>query len=65
LLEVNHVDRVADVELEDDVLGEDVLDGRDDVFRFPLGEFDRFRAALEDGTVFGEFGNLRELLRVG
>jgi len=45
---MDHVDSVADVELEDDVFGEDVLDARYDVFRFSFGEFDGFRAALED-----------------
>jgi hypothetical protein len=50
--------------LEDDVLLEDVLDDRDDVFGLGLGELDRPTAAPEDGSVGRQLGNLGELLGV-
>ena len=50
--------------LEDDMLGENVLDASDDVFRLALGQFDRFAAAAQYRTVRSEIGYFAELLSV-
>jgi hypothetical protein len=65
VFEVDCIDGVADVELEDDVVGEDVLDRRNNVLRLALRQLDRLRAASEDLTVLGKFGNFDELRGVG
>lgn len=57
--------RVNTTHLEDDVLGKDVLDARDDVLGLALGELDRLAAALQHRAVRSEFGHLGELLGVG
>ena len=50
--------------LEDEVIREDMLDGRNDVLHLGLGEFDRLGRALVNGSVVGELGHGGELGRV-
>lgn len=47
------------------MLGKDVLDARYDVLGLALGKLDGLAAALQDGTVRSELGNLGKLLGVG
>ena len=50
--------------LEHNVLFEDVLDGRYDVFHFALGKFDRLLRALEDLTITCKLLDAGQLIRV-
>lgn len=51
--------------LEDEVIREDVLDGRNDVLHLGLGELNGLAGALVDRSVVGELGDGGELRCVG